>query len=73
VGARDEGKCTFTDEAGKRCGSTYFIEEDHIIPKAMGGDYSVENIRLRCRAHNQRHAINTYGMKKMNEHLNRHH
>ena len=58
---RDEGKCTYIDKHGRRCGSEHFLEEDHILPKAIGGEYSVENIRLRCRAHNQRHAIDSFG------------
>ena len=69
---RDDGRCTFADpRTGEICGSKHFVEEDHIVPKAMGGDDSAINLRLRCRAHNQRHAINTYGPAKMSQHLNR--
>ncbi len=70
VWLRDGGHCTFTDaESGERCQSRHFLEEDHVHPKAMGGEFSVSNIRLRCRAHNQRHAIDCYGLEKMAEHL----
>jgi hypothetical protein len=67
---RDQAQCTYRDpRTGERCQTKHFVEEDHITPKAMGGEYSVENLRLRCRAHNQRHAINCYGTSKMREHL----
>ena len=71
VWLRDKGECTFVDpRTGECCGSKHFVEEDHIIPKAMGGEYTQENIRLRCRAHNQRHAINSYGADKMSHFIN---
>ena len=67
---RDQARCTFMDpRTGERCNSRYFIEEDHVKPKATGGEYSVENIRIRCRAHNQRHAIDFFGREKMQRHL----
>ena len=55
---------------GECCDSKYFVEEDHITAEAMGGEYTVENLRLRCRAHNQRHAIETFSAEKMNRYLN---
>jgi len=68
---RDQAQCTFVDSrTGERCRAKHFVEEDHIVPKAMGGEYTAENIRLRCRAHNQRHAINCYGVEKMRDYLN---
>lgn len=71
VWLRDLARCTFVDSrTGERCGAKHFVEEDHIQPKAMGGEYSVANIRLRCRTHNQRHAINCYGIAKMREYVN---
>jgi hypothetical protein len=70
VWKRDEAQCAFIDpRTGKRCSARHFVEEDHIIPKAMGGEYSVENLRLRCRAHNQRHAIDCYGRGKMRDYI----
>jgi len=71
VWKRDQAQCTFVDpRTGERCRAKHFVEEDHITPKAMGGEYSAENIRLRCRTHNQRHAIECYGSKKMQDYLN---
>jgi hypothetical protein len=66
VWKRDQGKCSFKDpETGRCCDSTYFLEIDHIIPVAMGGSNEPSNLRLRCRGHNQRYAVNVYGVKKM--------
>src|SRR5262249_45207922 len=43
---RDGGQCTFVSESGHR------LRFDHVVPVARGGQATVENIRLRCRAHN---------------------
>lgn len=47
---RDNKKCT-------KCGSTYRLNFDHIIPFALGGDSSEENVRLLCFNCNQRARI----------------
>lgn len=44
---RDHGRCT-------RCRGTYKLEYDHILPYAMGGKSTVENLRLLCFSCNQR-------------------
>ena len=55
---RDGGRCVYIDsKSGVRCNSTLRIEIDHIRPVALGGDNSAENLRLLCRAHNQRRNI----------------
>ncbi len=59
--ARDGEGCTFTSDAGHRCESTRFLEYDHVLPVARGGESTVANLRLRCRAHNQYAAERTYG------------
>ena len=56
---RDGGCCTFRSEDGRRCGARRFLELDHITPWAVGGESTVENLRLRCRAHNE-HAARRY-------------
>jgi len=72
VWQRDGGQCTFSDPAsGRKCCSKYKVEFDHIVPFAMGGQNSVENLRLRCQAHNQLSAIQFYGAKKMAQHIPR--
>jgi 5-methylcytosine-specific restriction endonuclease McrA len=59
--ARDEGCCTFVSEDGRRCGARQFLEIDHVKPWAEGGLATVENLRLRCRAHNLHSARNHFG------------
>ncbi len=59
---RDNGQCG-------NCGSRRMIEIDHIVPRAMGGSSELENLRLLCRSCNQRHAIETYGARKMESFL----
>lgn len=50
---RAGGQCEFVDKKSqRRCGSTYFIEVDHIHPRALGGTNAPENLRALCRAHN---------------------
>lgn len=62
VWARDGGRCTFEGPDGVRCGNQHFLEYDHIRPYALGGrSDSPDNIRLLCRAHNQRLARKTFG------------
>jgi 5-methylcytosine-specific restriction endonuclease McrA len=52
VWARDGGRCAFVAPDGRRCGETAFLEFHHVRPYARGGPATVENIELRCRAHN---------------------
>jgi hypothetical protein len=49
---KDGGRCSFVSRDGRRCGERRFIEFHHVIPRAAGGKATVENIQLRCRAHN---------------------
>jgi hypothetical protein len=63
---RDERKCTFVSEDGRRCAARHFIELDHVKPWVYGGESSVENLRLRCRAHNQQQARTQFGSAHMN-------
>src|SRR5450432_2612137 len=58
---RDGGACTFCSEDGRRCGARRFLELDHITPWAAAGESTVENLRLRCRAHNQQSARSYFG------------
>jgi 5-methylcytosine-specific restriction endonuclease McrA len=58
---RDEGKCAFVDAKGRRCQSGWQVEFHHCVPYARGGPHSVDNIELRCRAHNQYEADLEYG------------
>ena len=47
---RDRGIC-------QNCGSTRAMQVEHIKPYAVGGEHSLENLRLLCRSCNQRTAI----------------
>lgn len=67
VWLRDGAQCTFVSEAGKRCSSRRMLEFDHIVEVARGGLATVDNIRLRCRAHNQYTAEQTFGAGFMQE------
>jgi len=66
VWARDQGRCTFLGESLQRCRSIHFIEFDHIEPVARGGLATIENLRLRCRAHNLHEAEQAFGVSFMN-------
>lgn len=65
VWKRDGGRCTFVSEDGHRCAERRFIQFDHVLEVARGGEASVEDIRLRCRAHNQYAAECTFGAEFM--------
>ena len=51
VWKRDGGRCAFVGAEG-RCSERGFLEFHHIRPHAAGGASIVENLELRCRAHN---------------------
>ncbi|HYQ27068.1 MAG TPA: HNH endonuclease, partial [Polyangiaceae bacterium] len=40
-------------------------ELDHVDPWAEGGESTIENLRLRCRAHNQRYARLYFGRSRV--------
>jgi len=58
---RDGGRCTFTDEHGRRCGETGALEFDHRDGFARTPLHRADRIRLLCRAHNQHAADQMYG------------
>jgi len=65
VWERDGGQCTFVSESGRRCEERAWLEYDHAEPVARGGEATVENVRLLCRAHNQHAAERTFGAEFM--------
>ena len=68
VYVRDHGACAFVSELGKRCGARRWLQFDHIDLVALGGKKpTVENIRLLCKAHNQRAAEQALGVEFMDE------
>jgi len=52
VYARDGGQCTFVSAEGRRCSARGLLEVHHVMPHALGGAASVDDLRLICRAHN---------------------
>jgi len=66
VWRRDAGRCAFVGTTG-RCGETAFLEFHHVEPYAAGGVTSVENIELRCRAHNLHEAKLFFGTDLVRE------
>ena len=52
VHARDGGRCTFTNDDGRRCASRRRLEYDHIQPLAKNGRTTADNVRQLCAKHN---------------------
>jgi hypothetical protein len=65
VRKRDGNQCTYVSESGQRCTPSKFLEFDHIEEFARGGSATVNQIRLRCRPHNQYTAEQTFGAEFM--------
>jgi hypothetical protein len=61
VWVRDRGRCKFEGAAG-RCGETGRLEFHHVVPYASGGLTTVENLELRCAAHNRYEAERCFGL-----------
>ena len=60
VWRRDEGRCAFVGSHG-RCGETSRLEFHHLVPFARGGPTTLENLALRCRAHNRYESEGAFG------------
>jgi hypothetical protein len=65
VWRRDTGQCTYVDAEGRRCQCRDFLQLDHRQPHAAGGTATVENIRMRCAAHNALAAEQVYGRERV--------
>ena len=52
VWVRDLGRCAYVGTKGHRCNTRGWLEFHHVKPHAEGGPPTVDNIELRCRAHN---------------------
>jgi 5-methylcytosine-specific restriction endonuclease McrA len=63
VWARDGGQCAFVGAAG-RCTERGFLEYHHLVPFAHRGATSVDNLQLRCRAHNAYEAERWFGVRE---------
>ncbi len=51
VRLRDQGRCTYTPDNGKRCNQSRWIEIHHKIPVSEGGGNTLENLTTFCSAH----------------------
>jgi hypothetical protein len=67
VWRRDGGQCRFVGRNGQRCNERTFLEFHHIVPYALGGLPTVDNISLRCRRHNQYEAELVFGPHGVSE------
>jgi hypothetical protein len=66
VWQRDQGRCGYVGPAtGRACGSTWFVQADHIVLRAHGGSNEASNLRLRCQAHSLLAAVDVLGEEKM--------
>jgi len=65
VWSRDAGRCAYQSKNGRRCGSREAVEFHHQIPWARSRAHTVDNIALRCRAHNQYEAELDFGTEHM--------
>ncbi|RYZ83833.1 MAG: HNH endonuclease, partial [Proteobacteria bacterium] len=53
VFGRAGNRCEYvSDETGNRCGASYQLQIDHLVPVACGGLNQLENLRILCRTHN---------------------
>ena len=64
VWVRDRGHCAFVARSGRRCQERAFLEFHHVKPYAAGGEATVANVQLRCRAHNAYESVLFYGPSK---------
>jgi hypothetical protein len=62
---RDRGRCTFVGTDGRRCAESAFLQFQHIVPRAVGGKATAENLVLMCAVHN-RHEAEVYFGRNMN-------
>lgn len=70
VYGRDGGQCAYVDPTGRRCTETKRLEFHHLEPYGKNGDRSVNNVELRCRAHNLLEAERDYGQEVMDKYRN---
>jgi hypothetical protein len=57
------GHCEYVAEDGTRCTCRVFLEADHVVMRALGGDH--DRIRILCRNHNQFEAETKLGVDVM--------
>lgn len=65
VWLRDDGRCAFVAEDGRRCDERGFLEFHHAQPYAAAGEATERNIALRCRPHNGYEAALYFGPTRL--------
>ncbi len=65
VAERDGCRCAYVGPNGLRCSARTMLEFHHRTPYALGGQTTVENCELRCRAHNDLAARIDFGEAHM--------
>ena len=65
VAKRDRERCTFVAGDGRRCGTRDALEFHHVVPFARSHRHRVDEITLRCRAHNACAATQDFGAAHM--------
>jgi len=48
VWTRDEARCRYVDDDGRRCSETARLEIHHRVPYANGGAHDAENLEFRA-------------------------
>jgi hypothetical protein len=66
VWKRDGGRCAWTSADGRRCGSRYKLELDHLRPVSLGG---LSTLGVACKPHNIHEAFRLLGFETMAPHL----
>jgi hypothetical protein len=64
VWVRDCGRCTFVGASGHRCHERRFVQFHHIVPRALGGRATPDQITLRCASHNQHEGRLEFGDRR---------
>ena len=62
---RDDVRCAYRDNRGERCRETFGLEIHHRRAYALGGSTTLDNLELRCRAHNTLAAEEDFGRTHM--------
>jgi 5-methylcytosine-specific restriction endonuclease McrA len=58
---RDEGRCTYNDAAGIRCGQRRWLDIHHVVLDSRGGKDELGNLRTLCSAHHRMIHENRHG------------
>jgi hypothetical protein len=69
VRERDQDRCSFVDETGRRCSERHRLELHHRHPFGLGGDHRLDNVSLLCAAHNRLMAERDYGKAAIRGHV----